>query len=75
MLGSAYCSRQGEVGGGGLSSVVYTVGVVGERHRTLEREKKRAMDALRALDEELRIARQESADAKKQVGHDEARCT
>jgi hypothetical protein len=48
---------------------------VGEPHRTLEREKKRAMDALRALDEELRIARQESADAKKQVGHDEARCT
>ena len=38
-----------------------------ERCRTLEREKKRAMDALRALDEELRIARQESADAKKQV--------
>ena len=36
----------------------------------MEREKKRAMDALRALDEELRIARQESADAKKQVGHD-----
>ena len=48
---------------------------VGEPHRTLEREKKRAMDALRDLDEELRIARQESADAKKQVGDDEARCT